>query len=172
MKNKIYIYSVWDMTIRKILTMSRPCPHQQHSLKETIRSNVLPDMCVGPVMNCGRKLSSISSQNILSIAWLPALKETGKSVDQLIGGKLTPPTKTMELNSALFGREKLKSWRISSEEPGGQLKVYMFRPLFIFGFVSSGLCLPVAFWHLHDILLYHVTWLVRTWSFARTQHRL
>lgn len=115
-----YIYSVWDMKIRKILTMSRPCPHQQHSLKETIRSNVLPDMCVGPVMNCGRKLSSISSQNILSIAWLPALKETGKSVDQLIGGKLTPPTKTMELNSALFGREKLKSWRISSEEPGGQ----------------------------------------------------
>lgn len=101
-----YIYSVWDMKIRKILTMSRPCPHQQHSLKETIRSNVLPDMCVGPVMN--------------SIAWLPALKETGKSVDQLIGGKLTPPTKTMELNSALFGREKLKSWRISSEEPGGQ----------------------------------------------------
>lgn len=115
-----YIYSVWDMKIRKILTMSRPCPHQQHSLKETIKSNVLPDMCVGPVMNCGRKLSSISSQNILSIAWLPALKETGKSVDQLIGGKLTPPTKTMELNSALFGREKLKSWRISSEEPGGQ----------------------------------------------------
>lgn len=115
-----YIYSVWDMKIRKVLTMSRPCPHQQHSLKETIRSNVLPDMCVGPVMNCGRKLSSISSQNILSIAWLPALKETGKSVDQLIGGKLTPPTKTMELNSALFGREKLKSWRISSEEPGGQ----------------------------------------------------
>ena len=119
MKNKIYI-SVWDMKIRKILTMSRPCPHQQHSLKETIRSNVLPDMCVGPVMNYWRKLSSISSQNILSIAWLPALKETGKSVDQLIGGKLTPPTKTMELNSALFGREKLKSWRISSEEPGGQ----------------------------------------------------
>lgn len=115
-----YIYSVWDMKIRKILTMSRPCPHQQHSLKETIRSNVLPDMCVGPVMNCGRKLSSISSQNILSIAWLPGLKETGKSVDQLIGGKLTPPTKTMELNSALFGREKLKSWRISSEEPAGQ----------------------------------------------------
>ena len=115
-----YIYSVWDMKIRKILTMSRPCPHQQHSLKETIRSNVLPDMCVGPVMNCGRKLSSISSQNILSIAWLSALKETGKSVDQLIGGKLTPPTKTMELNSALFGREKLKSWRTSSEEPGGQ----------------------------------------------------
>lgn len=115
-----YIYSVWDMKIRKILTMSRPCPHQKHSLKETIRSNVLPDMCVGPVMNCGGKLSSISSQNILSIAWLPALKETGKSVDQLIGGKLTPPTKTMELNSALFGREKLKSWRISSEEPGGQ----------------------------------------------------
>lgn len=114
MKNKIYIYSVWDMKIRKILTMSRPCPHQQHSLKETIRSNVLPDMCVGAVMNCWRKLSSISSQNILSIAWLPALKETGKSVDQLIGGKLTPPTKTMELHSALFGREKLKSWRISS----------------------------------------------------------
>lgn len=67
MKNKIYI-SVWDMKIRKILTMSRPCPHQQHSLKETIRSNVLPDMCVGPVMNYWRKLSSISSQNILSIA--------------------------------------------------------------------------------------------------------
>ena len=58
MKNKIYI-SVWDMKIRKILTMSRPCPHQQHSLKETIRSNVLPDvtlwLCTATNGSCKHK---------------------------------------------------------------------------------------------------------------------
>ena len=65
------------------------------------RSNLLPDMCVGPVVNCRRNYHQ-PAHKIYYPSHHSQYPETGKSVDQSIEGKLTSPTKTMRLDSALL----------------------------------------------------------------------
>ena len=48
------------------------------------RSTLFPDIGVGPVMNCWKKLSPTSSQNTLSTPWPPVLQGAGRSVGRSV----------------------------------------------------------------------------------------
>ena len=63
------------------------------------KSSLLPTMCVGPGINCWKKLSAMSSQKILWSARLPQFVGADWSPDQSSSGKLKSPIATRQVDS-------------------------------------------------------------------------
>ena len=60
------------------------------------RSSLFPAICVGPLLNRRRKLSSIWTEKASSVAIPSKLVEVDSSNDHLIDGRLKSPTRTMQ----------------------------------------------------------------------------